>query len=440
MSKLPEGKWARLRLSGSVLARVGAGRLQHRIKRPFMQAGARIQAQQQLEEREAAQLFEVLAQLRGTALKVAQWLSSEQALLPEAWQRHLRQACHQAPPLNRVLIRKVLQEGLGQAPEQCFSHFEADAFAAASLGQVHAATLPDGRAVAVKLQYPGIRYTIDSDMALLRLALRGMPRAAQLLDMLPALHQSLLDEVDYVREARLTDWFYQRLQVDGVQVPQWIASHSSTTVLTTTRMQGMHLDDWLATVPDQAHRDRAAQRLLDAVMSAALQGGQLYTDPHPGNFLFQPDGQVVLLDFGAVRPLSAEFVQHWPQLMHAHLQQSPAQLLAAWQAMGMRYDGDLEADYPHMAAFCQWIAEPWRDSHFDFTHQPAHSEAGLVLMQRMSHFNGLKQVAPDLMFFDRTLYGLFKLFERMGARVALRHWLPAMASETPDDSLTHQGA
>lgn len=427
MSKLPEGKWARLRLGGGVLARAGVRRLQLQIKKPFLHAGAQVEALQQLEEREAAQLFDVLAQLRGTALKVAQWLSSEQALLPEAWQRHFRQACHQAPPLNRVLIRKVLQDGLGQPPEQCFSRFEPDAFAAASLGQVHAATLPDGQPVAVKLQYPGIRYTINSDMALMRLALRGMPRAAQLLDMLPALQQSLLEEVDYGREAQMTDWFYQNLKVDGVQVPQYFASHSAATVLTTARMAGMHLDDWLATAPDQTTRDLAAQRVLDAVLQAALHGGYLYTDPHPGNFLFQPDGQVVLLDFGAVRPLSPVFVRHWPQLMQAHLQQSPSQLLAAWQAMGMRYDGELAVDYPEMATFSAWIATPWQTPHFDFASQPAHSEAGMVLMRRMSRFNQLKQFSPDLMFFDRTLYGLFKLFERMGARVALRHWLPSVA-------------
>ncbi|OQW98129.1 MAG: hypothetical protein BWK73_53255 [Thiothrix lacustris] len=198
---IPAGKWQRAGIVGSTALKVGLREVQHKVKRPFLSAQRQQEAKQEVDDHNASLLFDTLTQLRGTALKAAQMLSMEVELLPERYRRELEKSFHQVPPLNRVLVRKALHEQFGKPPEHLFATFDTTAFAAASLGQVHAATLPDGTPVAVKIQYPGIHVAMDNDMKLLRQLARGLPNPEIALQSLLEIQARLREEVDYLHES-----------------------------------------------------------------------------------------------------------------------------------------------------------------------------------------------------------------------------------------------
>jgi predicted unusual protein kinase regulating ubiquinone biosynthesis (AarF/ABC1/UbiB family) len=426
---VPEGALARARIAGATAVKLGVGQLSHRAKRPFLSKAECEADRQALDDKQARLLFDTLSKLRGTALKVAQMLCMEAELLPEAYRRELEKSCHRVPPLNRVLVRKALIEEFGQPPEVLFAEFDAEAFAAASLGQVHAGRLHDGRRVAVKIQYPGIHVAIDSDIALMRQFARGMPNARLALQSLAEIHARLREEVDYRQEAANTIWFQQRLGDGPVRVPAVIPERSGTRVLTTDFVEGVHLEEWLKTTPTQAARDLAAQRLYDLFVHSALNLRRLHADPNPGNTLFAADGSITLIDFGCVKDLSPGFIETLPQVLKAYLDDDSAALFSAYEKLGMLRRAVATRFYEDtLRPFGRWLVEPLRDETFDFGANADYTARGKDVIQGLQRIRGLDRLADEFVFFDRTIYGLCKLFERMGARVRLRHHWTELAN------------
>ena len=419
---LPEGRLARAGVAGKAAVQVGLGHLGHGLKRPFLSPARLAEERIALDERHARVLFEALTQLRGTALKAAQMLAMEVELLPEAYRRELEKSCHQVPPLNRVLVRKALQEAFGQPPEALFAHFEGEAFAAASLGQVHRARLHDGRPVAVKIQYPGIHVAIDSDMTLLRQLARGLPNAALIQQSLEEIHARLREEIDYRAEAAQTAWFAEHAARAGIALVSPVPALCGQRVLTTKMAAGQHLDAWLAGQPSQAARDRAGQLLYDFFVDSTRRLHRLHADPNPGNYLFHADGSLTVIDFGCVREISSRFAENLPELLHAYAADDPQALFAAYERLGMQHRGDHDQVYRDiLRPFGTWLLEPMQVEQYDFAAHSDYTWRGQQLMHKMSGLKGLDRLADEFIYFDRTFYGLCKLFERLGARVRMRH-------------------
>ncbi|MFN9471627.1 AarF/UbiB family protein, partial [Acidovorax sp.] len=216
------GALARGTITGVAAARLGLARLGERMRPNAADEAAKADAQARHEAAMGRILFQAMGQLRGTALKVSQILSMDSSFLPEGVRRELARACHQATPLNRALVGRVFRQSFGQEPEALFTRFEPQAFAAASLGQVHRAELAGHGAVAVKVQYPGIAATIASDMRLLRTSLRALahsdlplPGVVVVERVLEAIERSLRHEVDYLNEARQLQWFAEHAALPG---------------------------------------------------------------------------------------------------------------------------------------------------------------------------------------------------------------------------------
>lgn len=424
-SLLPEGQWARAGIVGSTAFKVGLREVQHKVKRPFMSVERAQTEKQELEDDNARLIFEALTQLRGTALKAAQMLSMEVEILPERYRKELEKSFHQVPPLNRVLVRKAIQEQFGKPPEFLFASFNDEACAAASLGQVHEAVLMDGTKVAVKIQYPGVHVAMDNDMKLMRKMAPTLPNPKMVVQSLEEIHARLLEEVDYQHEAQTTQWFVEHLKLEGVQVPKVYGEYSSKRVLTTEFMQGQHLDAWLATNPSQAVRNRAAQNLYDMLVYSVRQLQRLHADPNPGNYLFQADGTVSLIDFGCTKQFSPTFIHILPQLLNAFLQDDAEAILSAYRVLGMDHKPTTEHWYEEvLRPFAQWAALPLRETSFDFAKHNNYTSSAREIIQNLSQNTTLNSIANDFIFFDRTVYGLCKIFERMGAEVRMRHhWL-----------------
>lgn len=422
---LPEGKWARAGIVGSTALKVGLREVQHKVKRPFMSVERQQEDKQTLDDKNAQLIFNALTQLRGTALKAAQMLSMEVEILPERYRKELEKSFHQVPPLNRVLVRKAVQEQLGQPPEYLFASFNDQAFAAASLGQVHHATLPDGTAVAVKIQYPGIHVAMDNDMKLMRKLAPNLPNPQMVLQSLEEIHARLLEEVDYEYEAASTHWFAEHLKLEGVHIPKVYPEFSGARMLTTELMAGQHLEAWLSTNPSQAVRNRAAQNLYDMMAISVRQLQRLHADPNPGNYLFHADGTVSLIDFGCTKQFAPEFIHILPELLKAFLNDDEQSILAAYRVLGMDHQPNASEWYQTtLRPFAQWVALPLQEDSFDFSKNRDYTSSAREVIQRLSQNTTLNKIANDFIFFDRTVYGLCKLFERMGAQVKARHhWL-----------------
>lgn len=428
------GKLARSAITGLAAARIGMAELSHRTRKRSAQAQA---------EHEAALgriLFGALGQLRGSALKVSQLLSMHPQLLPEGVRRELARAHHQAPPLNRALVGRVFRQAFGQEPEALFDHFEPTAFAAASLGQVHRAQLAGHGTVAVKVQYPGIAATIASDMQLMRAALRALahtdlplPTDTVMDGVMAEIEATLLREVDYLQEAEQLQWFAQHAAQPGVVMARPVLSHTRAQVLTQQFLPGQPLLAWLATRPTQMQRDLAGQHLWDWFMHCIFVLGRVHADPHPGNFLFAPNGSVGVLDFGCTRVLPSAFraqvVQAWSALLRDPTDPTRnAQVLQAYQALGLAradvslatYSTDLA---PALAVMQAWQMEPFTQAVFDFgtkTPPPLTPAADQRVLGRY-----LQQVPDELPAFERMWMGLMHLLTQLGARVHTRaaHWL-----------------
>lgn len=432
MSKAPAtSKFKRSAISGLALAHAGITHIGHRARQLTRDDDDKVTARDLHEEELGRILFRALNQLKGTALKISQLLSMEADFLPAGIRRELAKGCYQVTPLNRALVHKVFTREFGLAPEELFAHFEPHSFAAASLGQVHTARLADGTKLAVKVQYPGIASSIGSDIRMLQgilqtLALGSdlMPRKELIDRMMQEIESKLAEELDYEHEAEQLRWFGAHVALPGIVIPHVLANQSSRRVLSMQHLDGLHLEPWLASNPTQAQRDHFGQLLYDWFWHCVRQLGRMHADPHPGNFLFMPDGQLGVLDFGCTKTISPEFCQAmaraWTALLEPASEDNYAQVRAAYLDLGvisaeLSLAGFTDALIPAITPLINWQLQAFRSASFDFSHKSAYPSPERSNSKTMA--NIAAGFHEDLPYFDRAFLGLMHMLKKLGATV-----------------------
>lgn len=427
---IPTGKFKRAGVAGLAAAKIGVQQLGHLSKRPFLSRQRHEAAQQEIDRATAETIFNTLSHLRGTALKVAQMLSMETDLLPERYRQELAKSYYQVPPLNRALIRKVMINELGDNPEKIFASFDGEAFAAASLGQVHHATDRDNRNLAVKVQYPGIGATIRSDIQMVKKLVRPLGESALLIPILNEIEARLQEETDYLLEAENARWFKQQLEMPQVIIPDMFDAVSSKHLLSMEYLDGLHLTPWLQTNPSQELCDHYAQLIYDLYMRSVFELHRLHADPNPGNYLFCEDGKLGVIDFGCIKTLSPEFSHNLSLLYKAVLRDDPDRMFDTYREMGMINSSGQSAETASyyeevIKPIGDWLSLPFKQESFNFSEHPGYASRGMRLYHNIkSHAavkEGLITLNPDFIFTDRTLYGLYKIFEEMGATVRMQN-------------------
>jgi predicted unusual protein kinase regulating ubiquinone biosynthesis (AarF/ABC1/UbiB family) len=293
----------------------------------------------------AEQAAKTLGELKGLALKVGQTLSYVDGILPaqatDAYQKALAKLQNMAPTVSFDEIKAELERGLGRSLDEAFVRFEREPIAAASIGQVHRGTIVlDGveHDVAVKVQFPGIDKALGSDLKnleVIRPVLAMMAPGADTSGGMDEVVTRLREELDYLHEASNQERF--RALVEGypdVVVPKVFRSHCAHNVLTTEFIRGRSIRE-VAQDGDQALRDRVGQAIFRFTLGNAFTKGVFNTDPHPGNYIVQPDGQVAFLDFGSVKWLPQELQGPWRELAR-HLVRGE---LDEWRVKGSRLLG-----------------------------------------------------------------------------------------------------
>jgi predicted unusual protein kinase regulating ubiquinone biosynthesis (AarF/ABC1/UbiB family) len=424
-ASIPLSKLARAGVAGSVA-------MTHAIR--SLRRGKRTPEQEWQERGEA--FFAACARLKGLPLKLAQMLSQEEELLPEEFRKELSKSCYQSPPMNKALVHRTLSANLGAPPEKLFKGFSDVPFAAASLGQVHAAVARDGRRLAVKIQYPGIARTVKNDLAVVAGFASHLPWLKEMQGAWTEVAERMLEELSYGHEARWTVWFRANLGIPEVTVPAVHAEFSTEAVLTTDFMDGVHLPEWLARSPDQGSRDALAAVLWKAYLRSVYELGALHADPNPGNFLIRPerfrkgaaeDGAVAMLDYGCVKSFPQGFSAGLQRLFGMHAEgykgKSRFALVEDYDALGILKITDRSADFKELErqlrSMGEWVLLPYRTARFDF------GAAGDYFQQCRDEawklFRTVKGIefSPDFVFLDRARYGLYRTFQKLGARVAM---------------------
>lgn len=422
--RIPQSKLGRGLAGGRAAAKVGGEVLQYFATKPFRSPRGCESAQKRLDEKTAQAIFGCLSLLRGTALKVAQTLSLEMELFPPAIQRELQKSYNQVPPLNRVLARKAVANSLGQPPEEVFESFEPTAFAAASLGQVHQARSPEGRKLAVKLQYPGIQKTIQSDLQILRGVLRPLSEYKTAAPVIKEIEERLWEEIDYVQELNNMVYFSEHLDMEGVVIPRPWQPGSGATILSASYIEGLPLNLWLKTNPKQEERDLVAQRLNDIFLHGLYELHRIHADPNPGNFIIADDLTVGLVDFGCVKKFQNRFVRLYSKLPSTIVQgdrEDYFEILRALEIIQPGLDKGVEDEiFRAVYGFGQWLAKMYTTEVFDFSSDKELMIQGKAQMQAMYKHRGYMSVNPQAIFLNRTRYGLLRIFQQMGARVRVR--------------------
>ena len=372
----------------------------------------------------ATRLKTQLSQMRGAAMKVGQMLSMEASdLLPPEFAdilSALRQDAHFMPPPQ---LKAQLQKGLGQGFMKRFKRFDVQPIAAASIGQVHRAETVDGRQVALKVQYPGVRASIDSDLrnlgALIRVS--GMlPKGLDISGLLEEARLQLHEEADYAREAQYLGEFYRRLRDDDrFAVPALYDDLLSPEILGMEYLPGEPIESLVTA--DQETRDRVARDLIQLVIRELYDFGMMQTDPNFANYRYDPKtGRIILLDFGATRAFGAEMAPQYRALLQAGLSADPAAAREAMLEIGL-YDASIpERVEAVLLDLFDMVMATLRESR---THDFGQTDllgdlrnAGLEMAEDRSYV----PLPPiDTLFLQRKVGGIYLLATRLKARVNL---------------------
>lgn len=381
----------------------------------------------------AGDVYSTFSKLKGGPLKVAQMLSIDGGLLPEAYGKVFSQAQYSAPPLSYPLVVRTFRREFGKAPTEVFASFQPKAAHGASIGQVHRATGKDGREYAVKVQYPGVAESLRSDLRVVKpiaLQLLGL-RERDVAAYFEEVETRLLEETDYALELRRSvELSALSAGIAGVRFPGYHEALSSRRVLTMDWVDGVPLDRFADGGASQEERDRIGQALWDFYEHQIHELNVFHADPHPGNFLVK-DGELWVLDFGCTKSIEPEFYRRHFAFLDPAVLEDRARLEAALVAMDVLLPTD-SGDYrTRVIELCEesirMVALPFRTETFDFG-----SEEFLRAIYRMGHENrdsgllkesrGVRGSAHSI-YVNRAYFGLYALLSRLRARVRTR--LPA---------------
>jgi predicted unusual protein kinase regulating ubiquinone biosynthesis (AarF/ABC1/UbiB family) len=372
--------------------------------------------------RHAEDLRAILGGLKGPMMKVAQFLSTVPDALPPEYAAQLAELQANAPPMGWAFVRRRMAGELGADWEQKFAAFDREAAAAASLGQVHRATLPDGRQVACKLQYPDMPSIMESDLKQLKMAMavyKRMDNAIIQDDIYVELAERLREELDYTREAAQMRLYHTMLEdVPDVNVPVPIPSHTTKRLLTMNWLNGVSLRTWLEGNPSQEARNALAEALFRAWYIPFYRFGVIHGDPHLGNYQVNPEGGLNLLDYGSIRVFPAKFVTGVLELHAAVRDNDPERAMHAYTIWGFK---GITAE--HVTVLNDWakfLYDPLIEDRVRPIQEDGDTQFGRSVAAKVHE--GLQRtggVRPprEFVLMDRSAIGLGSVFLRLKAEL-----------------------
>jgi predicted unusual protein kinase regulating ubiquinone biosynthesis (AarF/ABC1/UbiB family) len=421
---IPVGKVQRATKFISTGAKIGGNYLKHYSKKLVNPDISR----DELHLDNATDIYNSLSELKGSALKVAQMLSMDKNLLPSAYQQQFAMAQYSAPPLSYPLVVRTFERSLKKKPTELFDTFTHSASNAASIGQVHQATL-DGKKLAVKIQYPGVGDSVKSDLAMVKpIALRMFKlNPAEYDEFIGEVETRLLEEADYTLELKRSIELSKLCsQIPNVKFPTYYPSLSADRILTMDWIEGKMLGEvFKNNTLSQTERNLLGQALWDFYHYQIHTLRSLHADPHPGNFIITPDQKLGVIDFGCVKVIPSGFYKVYFQLLDKGILNNSKRLDHVFHNLRFIYPDDTAQDKVFFkevfTQLVELLGRPFQTTRFDFA-ENAYFESLYKFGEEIGNMKAFRESkkargVKDALYINRTYYGLYSLLHELGAEV-----------------------
>ncbi len=434
-SRIPTSKVQRASRFVRTGAKIGGNYVKYYAKKALNSETSR----ETLHNDNAEDIYGELSELKGGALKVLQMMSMDKNLLPTAYTDRFAMAQYSAPPLSYPLVVKTFQKFFGKSPTELYDTFSKQAKNAASIGQVHEATL-DGKRLAVKIQYPGVANSITSDLKIVKpFAMRLFSiNERDLNHYLEEVQDKLLEETNYELEVqRSVEISEQCGHIDNIFFPTYYPELSADRVITMDWLEGDHMREFLAKNPSQEVRNQIGQALWDFYNHQVHYLKQVHADPHPGNFLMRDDGTMGVIDFGCVKVIPEDFYQQYFTMIRQDIIGREDELDKIFYELAFINDQDTEAEKKVFkkifVEMIQLLGRPFHYDTFDFADDEYFKQI-FSLSERVSQTKEVRESRTargprDALYINRTFFGLYNLLNALGAEVTTHkpEWLQAQA-------------
>lgn len=421
--KIPVTKVQRATRFITTGARIGKNYLKHYGKKLVNPDLTR----DELHRDNADDIYNSLSELKGSALKVAQMLSMDKNLLPRAYQEKFAMAQYSAPPLSYPLVVKTFKNYFGKGPEDIFDTFTHQAVNAASMGQVHQATLR-GKKLAVKIQYPGISDSVKSDLAMVKPIALSMFRLnpVEYDSFIQEVEMRMLEETDYSLELQRSIELSKRTShISNIVFPRYYPEFSCPKILTMDWIDGKLLGEIKYEELSGDARNKIGQAMWDFYHFQMHRLKAVHADPHPGNFIVTPDQKLGIIDFGCVKVIPDEFHKMYFRLMDRDLLANQKKREELFAYLGFIYPDDSPRDRAFfLELFTQLVAllaRPFQQDEFDFA-DDRYFEMMYAFGEKLSNMKELRESKRprgqrEAIYLNRTYFGLYNILHDLKAKI-----------------------
>lgn len=428
IDKIPSSKIGRATNIIKTGVKVGGNYISHYSKKLVNSK----QSRTSLDENNAKDIYEGITKMKGSVLKVAQMLSMEKNLIPKAYANEFAQAQFSVPPLSAPLVNKTFRKYFGKSPNDVFDRFDKDSIRAASMGQVHKASL-NNTELAVKIQYPGVAESISSDLALVK------PFAVKLFNLkgkdsekfFQEVESKLIEETDYEQELKQSLFVKKSCShLPHLVFPEYYSELSGKKILTMSWINGVHLSEFAESNKNQHLSNKIGQVLWDFYMYQMHELKQVQADPHPGNFLLTDDNQLGVIDFGCIKEITDDFYTPYFHLTDHEILNDPVKFHKLLLKLEILHENDPSKE---LTFFTEMFHEmltlfslPFQSEKFDFGHSEFLNdlaELGKKYSQssELRKYNG-NRGSKHLLYMNRTFFGLYSLLNQINAEVSINSY------------------
>ena len=390
------------------------------------------QAKENFDQNNAADIYDGLKSLKGSALKVAQMLSMEKNLLPSAYVDKFSLAQFSVPPLSGPLVRKTFKQYLGNYPEEIFDTFTAESVNAASIGQVHKA-INKGKKLAVKIQYPGVANSISSDLTLVK------PVATRLFNLrgkdsekyFEEVEGKLIEETNYTLELEQSKEITEACSmIPNLKFPNYYPEFSCDKILTMDWMEGIHLSEYTARNNDPEQMQQVGQTLWDFYMYQMHVLKRVHADPHPGNFLVDKSGALVAIDFGCIKEVPEDFYVPYFELAQKEAIDDRDFFIDKITTLEILRPDDSAKDSAYITDLFHELLGvltfPFHKDTFDFSDESFWSKVA-QMSERLSQDEQIRKLngnrgSRHFLYINRTFFGLYNLLHDLKADIVVNNY------------------
>ena len=389
-------------------------------------------AKEKLNQNNASDIYDGLKNLKGSALKVAQMLSMEKNILPKAYVEQFSLAQFSVPPLSAPLVRKTFFKYFGKHPEDLFDTFNSKSIAAASIGQVHQAK-KHGKELAIKIQYPGVADSISSDLAMVK------PVAIKMFNIkgkdsdkyFEEVEQKLLEETDYILEVKQSQQMVADCKhIEHLIFPDYYPDLSNHRIITMDWIDGEHLSEFTKVNTNKVLSDKLGQALWDFYMYQMHELKRVHADPHPGNFLVTPSGELVAIDFGCIKAIPDSFYIPYFELAIPENINNPEMFTEKLYELEILTPTDTPEEIDFFSTLfhemLSLFTQPMHNETFDFSDETFFSKVA-DLSEKYSKDTQLRKMngnrgSKHFLYINRTFFGLYNLMNDLGAKVLVNNY------------------